>query len=349
MPSKKRVVIIGGGFAGSTAARKLENDFDVTLIDTKDYFEFTPSVLRTIVEPEHIKKIQALHKSYLNTAVIVKGNAKEVDKKYVRVSKNKFQYDYLVICSGSEYNLPIKGKSTVAAARADALAKYAKKLKKSKSVLIIGGGLVGVELAAEIIEKYPDKRITIAHGNEFLIERNPRKAREYAKKFLHKRKVKIIFNEFVIKNKGNIYITDKKTKIKAGLAFLCTGIKPNYWCMSKSLSYCLNQGKAIIVNEYLQVKGFSNVFAAGDITDVREEKTAQNAEKQAKVAAKNIINIEKGKNLEKYLSKPRIMVISLGKWNGILVYKNFVLTGLIPGILKGLIEWMEMKKYKARY
>ncbi len=343
---QKRVVIIGGGFAGSTAARKLENDFNVTLIDTKDYFEFTPSVLRTIVEPEHIQKIQALHKNYLNKAVVIRGNVKEVNKKYAMVSKNKFPYDYLVICSGSEYNLPMKDKSTVTAARADVLAKYSKKLKESNSVLIIGGGLVGVELAAEIIEKYPGKKITIVHGNDALIERNPKKAREYAEKFLHKRKARIIFNEFVIKNKGNTCITDKKTEIKADLAFLCTGIKPNYRCMSKSLSYCLNEKKAIIVNEYLQVKGFSNIFAAGDITDVREEKTAQNAEMQANVAAKNIFNVEKGKNLEKYKSKPRIMVISLGKWDGILVYKNFVLTGLIPGILKSLIELKEMMKYK---
>src|SRR3989338_1453004 len=134
-------------------------------------------------------------------------------------------------------------------------------------------------------------------------------------------------------------------EIKADLVFLCTGIKLNSRCMSKILSYCLNERRLIIVNEYLQVKGFSNVFAAGDITDVKEEKTAQNAEKQAGVAVKNIINIEKGKALEKYKSKPRIMVISLGKWNGISVYKNFVLTGLIPGILKSLIEWREMIKY----
>ena len=343
---QKKVVIIGGGFAGSTVARKLENDFNVTLIDSKDYFEFTPSVLRTLVEPEHIKKIQSLHKNYLNRAVVVKGNVKEINKRHVIASKHKFPYDYLVICSGSEYNLPMKSESTVTAARADVLAKYANKLKSSKSVLIIGGGLVGVELAAEIIEKYPEKKVAIAHGNDELIERNPKKAREYAKKFLEKRKVKIIFNEFAANHKKNVYATNKGTKIKADLAFLCTGIKPNYWCIGKNLSYCLNQKKAIIVNEYLQAKGFSNVFAAGDITDVREEKTAQNSEKQAEVVVKNIFNIEKGKALKKYLSKPRIMVISLGKWHGILVYKDFVLTGLIPGILKGLIEWKEMVKYK---
>ena len=344
---QKRVVIIGGGFAGSTTARKLENDFNVTLVDIKDYFEFTPSVLRTIVEPQHIKKIQTLHKSYLNKAVVVKGNVKEANKKYVIVSKNKFPYDYLIICSGSEYNLPMKDTSTITAARADVLAKYAKKLKESNSVLIIGGGLVGVELAAEIIEEYPSKKVTIVHSNDKLIERNPKKARNYAHEFLNSRNVNIRLNERLLGSAGkNLYKTDKGNKIKADLVFLCTGIKLNSRCMSKILSYCLNERRLIIVNEYLQVKGFSNVFAAGDITDVREEKTAQNAEKQAEIAAKNIINIEKGKALKKYLSKPRIMVINLGKWHGILVYKNFVLTGLIPGILKGIIEWKEMTKYR---
>lgn len=47
------MVIVGGGFAGACVAQALEPDFRVTLIDNKDYFEFTPSVLRTIVEPNH--------------------------------------------------------------------------------------------------------------------------------------------------------------------------------------------------------------------------------------------------------------------------------------------------------
>lgn len=61
-----RLVIIGGGFAGAFAAKKLEDFFDLTLIDTKDYFEFTPSVLRTIVEPNHISSIQIYHNQYLD-------------------------------------------------------------------------------------------------------------------------------------------------------------------------------------------------------------------------------------------------------------------------------------------
>ncbi|MEK6900422.1 MAG: hypothetical protein AABX05_04835, partial [Nanoarchaeota archaeon] len=59
----------------------------------------------------------------------------------------------------------------------------------------------------------------------------------------------------------------------------------------------------------------------------------------------NLSNLEQGRPLEKYPSRPRIMVISLGKWKGILVYKNFVWKGIIPGILKSLVEWKTMRKY----
>jgi NADH dehydrogenase FAD-containing subunit len=53
----KQVIIIGGGFAGSTAARLLQKDFSVTLIDQKYYFEYTPGVLRIIQEQNHPRNL----------------------------------------------------------------------------------------------------------------------------------------------------------------------------------------------------------------------------------------------------------------------------------------------------
>ena len=83
----KRVVIIGGGFAGSTVAMKLQSDFNVTLIDDKDYFEYTPGVLRAIVEPAHANKLQAIHDGYLKKAKVlnckvdsISANADAVDQ-----------------------------------------------------------------------------------------------------------------------------------------------------------------------------------------------------------------------------------------------------------------------------
>ncbi|MCA9485849.1 MAG: FAD-dependent oxidoreductase, partial [Nanoarchaeota archaeon] len=285
---KKKIVIIGGGFAGSHAAKHLEKKFDVTLIDTKDYFEFTPGILRSIVEPEHVKKIQVLHSHYLKKAKILIGTVKEITNSYVLFKNKKIKFDYLVISSGSTYNAPFKEPNIITATRASHLREKYEKLCKAKRILIIGGGLVGVELAGEICDSYNDKQITIAHSKEKLIERNNEKAIRYAQKYLTKKGVKFILKEKVEKIKGKICFTNQGTCIESDMIFLCTGIKPNYKLMEKNFSNSLNERNQIKVNDYLQVFGTKHIFAAGDITGINEEKTAQNAERQAETIIHNI-------------------------------------------------------------
>jgi len=98
-------------------------------------------------------------------------------------------------------------------------------------------------------------------------------------------------------------------------------------------------------NDYLQLQGCNNIFVAGDIVN-DGEKTAQNSREQAKIVVNNIKALENSKELKKYKYKPLAMVISLGRYHGVFEYKDFVFTGLIPGILKHLIRKMIMMEYK---
>lgn len=343
----KKVIIIGGGFSGAHIARELEKDFDVILIDSKDYFEFTPGILRTIVEPEHIKKIQILHTHYLKRAKVIVGCVKTISESYVVLDNNKrIRFDYLAICSGSSYNVPFKEENIIKVTRAKNLRECYDKLCKSKRILIIGGGLVGVELAAEICTHYKGKEIIIIHAKDRLMERTHENAIKYAENFLKRKGIKIIYGERAEKKHGNIYITNKKREIETDMAFLCTGITPNYDFMEKNFKAKLNQNGFIKVNEHLQLEGYTNIFAIGDVNDRAEEKTAQNAERQARIAVKNIIALEKNASLTQYHSKRTPLVISLGKYNGIFDTGKFVLTGPIPGLLKSLIEKREMWKLR---
>ena len=149
----KKIIVIGGGFAGSYIAKKLEKKFEVILIDAKEYFEFTPGILRTLVEPEHAKKIQILHKDYLKNCRIILGKVKDIRGNFVLANKEKIFFDYLAICAGSGYNAPFK-EGVVIATRAKTLQNHSASLERAKNILIIGGGLVGVELAGEICWKY---------------------------------------------------------------------------------------------------------------------------------------------------------------------------------------------------
>lgn len=342
----KKVIIIGGGFAGSHIARKLEDRFDVTLIDSKDYFEFTPGILRTIVEPDYIKKVQVLHTHYLKRAKVVVGCVDLLAKNYIVLENKKIYFDYLAICSGSSYNVPFKEKNIVTVARAKHLRECYDSLCKAKRILIIGGGLVGVELAAEICTHHKNKEITIIHSKDRLMERNHEKAIKHAERFLKRKGVKIVYGERAIQKKKNFFLTDKGNKFDADMAFLCTGITPNYDFMEKNFASSLNSKKQIKVNNNLQLIGKNNIFAAGDITNRLEEKTAQNAERQAKIIVENIIALENKYDLTQHHSKKTPLVISLGKYNGILNLGNFVLTGFIPALLKFSIEKREMWKLR---
>ncbi len=342
----KHLIIIGGGFAGAYIAKKLEQEFDVTLFDTKDYFEFTPSVLRTLVEPEHIKKIEVLHSRYLKRATIIRETVTRVLPTEITAGKKCYPFDYLVIASGSRYNSPIKEQDIIITMRGQELRNYAHKLDKAKQVLIVGGGVVGTELAAEICEKYPQKKITLVHAQSSLLERNPKKVCAYAEKFLRKRKVTLLFNERVTGGKAKRYQTDKNNTLTADLIFLCTGIIPNSEFLEKDLGHSLNERKFLHVNKHLQIEKHPTIFAAGDINDIKEEKTAQSAEQQAEIVYHNIRALERKEELKEYISTLRPMVISLGKRRGIFIYRNFVLTGIIPCVLKRMIEWKTMQRYR---
>ena len=344
----RKVVIIGGGFTGTKCAKALEKDFSVILIDHKTYFEFTPSILRTIIEPEHIKKIQALHKNYLRKAQIINGEVIEVERNYIKLKgkKKKVKYDYLIITSGSSYSSPIKEEGLIPTYRAKELISFHEVLKEAKKVLIIGGGLVGVELTAEICTHYNNKDITLVHSHPTLIERNNKKSQIYAEKFLKKHKVKILFGERITGKEGKYFLTEKGKKIKTDISFMCVGTKPNFEFMEENFKNILSDKNQVIINEFCQVKGCRNIFAGGDITSIKEEKTAQAAERYADIIIKNIRNSELKKSLAIYHPKKGPMVISLGKYNGLFEYKNIVITGLIPAILKKLIELKSMWHYK---
>jgi apoptosis-inducing factor 2 len=337
----KKIVIIGGGFAGSYAAKKLEKKFDLTLIDSKDYFEFTPSILRIIVKPEHFEKIQIKHKEYLKNTKLILGKVSILGKGFVQTNiGEKHFYDYLIIASGSSYNKPIKDEGLILADRTEELIESTEKLREADSILIIGGGLVGIELAAEIIETFPKKKVTLVQANKELIPRNNKRTRVQCKNYLEKKGVKIIFNcKAKSCGKGEYLINNERKKYD--LSFSCIGINPNSDFINKKM---LDERGFVIVNDYMQVIGKEKIFSVGDVNNLKAEKTAQVAELQAKVVVNNILNLEKQKQLNKYFHEEKPLVISLGKKHGILTYKKISYFGLIPGILKSLIEIKAMRR-----
>jgi NADH dehydrogenase FAD-containing subunit len=346
---RKRVVIVGGGFSGSYAAQCLEEFFHVTLIDTKDYFEFTPSVLRTIVEPTHIRKIQVMHNHYLKSATVLQKEVIRIEPHCVVLDDRKESFDYLIICTGTSYTQPFKETRVIASARANTLRESFYTLRKVKHILIIGGGLVGVEMAAEIISHFKGKEVTLVHSQSNLIKRFPPRAIRYTEEFLRSRGVRIVLNERIVGHRGQTFITDQNTEVHAEVAFLCTGNQPNSGFLREWFPDSINDSGYVRTNDHLQLMGgviYPHIFVAGDAIEVREEKLAQAAESMASVVVNNIFCMERGKILEKYKSpSSRPVLISLGKYHGIFVYGGWTITGPLPALLKEAVEWKTLVRY----
>lgn len=112
---RKVVVILGGGFAGATLAKKLDADrrLSVVLVDLKPFFESTPEVLRTFVETtianslKLVNNITVQHQEYLQRGRFLEASVIEITPEKVITDVETIFFDYLIIATGSSYKSSI--------------------------------------------------------------------------------------------------------------------------------------------------------------------------------------------------------------------------------------------------
>ena len=242
---RKKVVVIGGGFAGMQAVFDLSKTCDVTLVDTKAYFEYTPGALSAMVGGGPMRRykgsensgerIGKLHRSYekmcervgARFAHAADDGVKSVCEEYVSVrtageegeENKKLEYDYLIIATGSNYGgstsgikpmggTPGEGAKT-GYARQKTFQRDAERVAMPSSrkdndnisndeqtTLIVGGGVVGVELAADIAcvrakGKRTATNVVLAHDKNRLLDTLPKSASEYVEKWFKKKNVRV--------------------------------------------------------------------------------------------------------------------------------------------------------------
>ncbi|KAK7312681.1 hypothetical protein VNO77_36740 [Canavalia gladiata] len=333
-----RVVILGGGVAGSLVAKSLQFHARVTLIDPKEYFEITWASLRAMVEPSFAERSVINHRDYLTNGDIVTSSAVNVtETEVVTADGRQIVYDYLVIAIGHADPVP-KTRSE----RLNQFKEENQKIKSARSILIVGGGPTGVELAAEIAVDFPDKKLTLVHKGTRLLEFIGAKAGDKALKWLKSKNVEVKLEQLVELNvdsdKQNIYQTSDGETIEADCHYLCTG-KPlaSAWLKETVLKIDLDSWGRIMVDQNLKVKGRSNIYAIGDITDIPELKQGFLAQQQAEVVVKNLrVRIEGGREcmMETYKPHSALAIVSLGRREAVAQFPFLTIIGRIPGFVK---------------
>ena len=162
-PDRPTVAVIGGGYGGTVAARALDDVADVVLVEPRDRFVHNIGALRAAVDPEWAPRIFLPYDQLLEHGRVIRDRATDVSSERVVLgSGEELRPDYLILATGSSY--PFPAKSDVDEAE-EAQAKYRAlqaELAAADSVLLLGAGPVGIELAGEISAAWPEKRVILA-------------------------------------------------------------------------------------------------------------------------------------------------------------------------------------------
>ncbi|KAH7106180.1 FAD/NAD(P)-binding domain-containing protein [Auriculariales sp. MPI-PUGE-AT-0066] len=237
----------------------------------------------------------------------------------------------LVLATGSTWpeglNYP-NTKEEISALLAD----RNKRVAAAKSIVIAGGGAVGLELAGELRHFSPNVKVTLVQkAPQLLNDAYPNRFRAFAEKRIRAIGVNLILDDSVIDSKpeNGVVKTAKGQQLAADLLIQAVGAKPNTEFL-RSLPDALSSTGHVKIQQTLQLTSYPEIFAGGDIIETTEQRTLSKCEPQAAVIAANIVALTKGAQAaKKYTGFPEFLILPFGPSNGV-SYMG-ILWGLIWG------------------
>ena len=387
--NKKKIVILGGGFAGVECARKLESEFgddpetELVMISEDNFLLFTPmlpQVASGMIETRHIvlpiRTVCKKTKFYEGRIKNIDPYGKIVtlwgtgDKRGISI-----HYDFLVVALGSEtnffgmadveknaYTMKTLNDAVMLRNRIIDMLEQAENetnpiLRKSfLNFVVAGGGFAGIETAGELMDllldarkHYPtiskeDLRVIVIEALPMILPGFNEKLADFAKEKMTDRKIDIRLKTAITSFDGNEVTTKSLAQnpkepmdepiidvIRTKTLIWTAGVTPVNTI--KRSMFKTEKGK-VIVNDFLEVSDFPGVFAIGDCAlhiDPKTQRplppTAQIAEAQAKIAAKNLISLIKNSKKEKFVYHSKGQMAIIGKRSGIATFLGMNISG----------------------
>jgi NADH dehydrogenase len=361
--TRPRVVILGAGFGGLTAAKALSKEADVTVVDRHNFQTFLPLLYQVAtagLAADHVAHPVrgALRKSGVKFRM---GSPISVDHKNKSVkldSSEVLEFDHLVVALGSatadfgvagvnEHALGMKSVHEAIGIRAEVMRRFEDLCRFEDqtrlSLSVVGGGPTGVEMAGALAElkRGPlknDEANAAEHIDIYLIEAGPRilpmfseKLSARAKKDLEKLGVKVLLNTAVQEVKPRQILIKDGSVIPSEVTIWAAGVKgePTGGLLNLPL-----EGTRISVAQSLQVNHYPHIWAIGDISSAKGADggflpmVAPVAMQQGRWVAKQIMRAAHGQALQdfKYLDKGSMATI--GRHKAVVQFKGIQITGI---------------------
>lgn len=290
----RRVVVVGGGYGGTLVAKELDSTAEVTLVDPREGFVNAAASLRALTRPDWAPNAFFPFERLLRRGRVIRDHAVSVDPEGVTLaSGGRVEAGCLVLATGSGYPYPAKPNPTATSIgeQLDDLRATHKELSAAGRVLILGAGPVGLELAGEIKEVWPDKHVVIVDRGDRLLPGFLPEVRGALHRQLAELGIELRLNTGLMSLPvaGSCTVTtDRGDEIAADIWFRAFGVRVNTDYLADGRLTPLTEQGTVPVTERLNVRGFDRVYAIGDIIAHADPKMASYAMTQAEVVARNI-------------------------------------------------------------
>jgi NADH dehydrogenase FAD-containing subunit len=299
----RTVAVVGGGYGGAAVAKALESEADVVLIDPRDAFVNVAGSLRALAQPDWAGNMFFPFKTLLTQGKVIQDRAVSVDPTGVTLASGEHvAADYVVLATGSSYAYPANPSAETVAEALEDFRRSHKELLQADKVLVLGAGPVGLELAGEIKEVWPDKQVTIVDPAEELLPGFKPEVVEDLRGQLDALGVEVRLGTSLTEQPsteagraGSFTVTTTDgDEITADVWYRAYGTTINSGYLADGKLTTLTPEGQVPVTEKLTVKGHDHVYAIGDLTDIAEAKMAGFAMQHAEIVAKNIVAQIKG-------------------------------------------------------
>lgn len=380
--SKNKIVILGAGYGGVQTAKKLakkykkNNDVEITLIDKHPYHTLMTELHEVAggrVHPEsvQVELVKIFGKTKVNV-VIDYIEKVDTDNKLITTTNGKYDYDYLVIGTGSEpafFGVPgVKENGFTLWSFEDAIRirehiqemfakasieKDANKRKEMLTFIVAGSGFTGIEMAGELLEwktvlarKYnvdeSEVTLKVVEAMGTILNMLDRDQADKAERYMTKHGMEILKNSPIVEVTKNEVVLKDGTRIKTNTLIWTCGIQAN----QEAKEYGLETARAgrLQTNEYMQAVGKENVFVVGDMAYFEEEKgkgTPQIVEaaiQTADTVVENIIASIENKEMVKFQGKYHGFMVSIGGRYCVANLMGVKLSGFFAMLMKHLVN-----------
>ncbi|MDB5781231.1 MAG: N-acyl homoserine lactone synthase [Caballeronia mineralivorans] len=322
----KRVVVVGGGYAGVALARALDSTAEVCLVEARDRFVHNVAAIRSVVDPTLLERIVIPYDRLLRRGRVRRGVVTSASEHDVTLASGEvIEADIVVVATGSRYAEPFKPEAESTAAFSDSVRAAHAALLAADKVAIVGGGAVGVELAGEISTIFHNKRVTLVSSSPALMPGYPARLAHSLHTQLRRKGVELRLGTRVKIHEasGRPYIGRPGNQAESALGpliFQALGARPVTSLFQRMEAARFDQQGRVIVDPWLRPAGLRRLFALGDAAATGDPMTIVAITRQVPWLAKTINALLAGRRVESVVAyKPwpsRGILVPLGPHDG---------------------------------